>query len=66
MYISLLKKALALADWQDLIDFIWDGFANEDLPVYKKELPVQPVKAEDHPADVDQSTLLNAVMKYKG
>lgn len=61
----IAKKALDLADWQDLSDFIWDDFANEDLPVYKEELPVQPVKAEDNPVNVDQSTLLNAVMKYK-
>ena len=61
----IAKKALALADWQDLIDFIWDGFATEDLPVYKEELPVQPVKAEDNSASVGQSALLDAVMKYK-
>lgn len=61
----IAKQALAIADWQDLSDFIWNDFASEDLPVYKKELPVQPVKAEDNPVNVDQSTLLNAVMKYK-
>ena len=64
MYISSLKKTLALADWQDLSDFIWNDFANEDLPVYKEELPVQPVKAEDHPVNVDRSALLDAVMNY--
>ena len=61
----IAKKALALADWQNLSDFIWDDFANEDLPVYKEELPVQPVKAEDNPVNVGQSALLDAVMNYK-
>ena len=61
----IAKKTLALADWQDLSDFIWNDFANEDLPVYKEELPVQPVKAEDHPVNVDRSALLDAVMNYK-
>lgn len=61
----IAKKALALADWQDLSNFIWDDFANEDLPVYKEDLPVQPVKAEDNSASVGQSALLDAVMKYK-
>lgn len=61
----IAKQALAIADWQDLSDFIWNDFASEDLPVYKKELPVQPAKAEDNPVDVKQSTLLDAVMKYK-
>lgn len=61
----IAKQALAIADWQDLSDFIWNDFASEDLPVYKKELPVQPAKAEDNPVNVNQSTLLNAVMKYK-
>lgn len=61
----IAKKALALADWQDLNDFIWDDFANEDLPVYKEELPVQPAKAEDNLDSVVQSALLDAVMNYK-
>lgn len=61
----IAKKALALADWQDLNDFIWDDFANEDLPVYKEELPVQPAKAEDNLNSVVQSALLDAVMNYK-
>ena len=61
----IAKKALALADWQDLHDFIWDDFANEDLPVYKEGLPVQPAKTEDNLDSVVQSALLDAVMKYK-
>lgn len=61
----IAKKALAIVDWQDLSDFIWNDFATEDLPVYKEELPVQPAKAEDNLDSVVQSALLDAVMNYK-
>lgn len=61
----IAKQVLEIVDWQDLCDFVETDFAEEDLPVYKEELPVQPAKAEDNSVNVNQSTLLDAIMKYK-
>lgn len=61
----LAKKVLVLVDWQNLSDFLWDGFANEDLPVYQKELPVPPAPVEEVHGIPEYSELLNALLKYQ-
>lgn len=61
----IAKAVLALVDWQDLHDFLWTDFANEDLDVYRKELPVQPIRAKKVSDDFGHSKLLEAVLKFK-
>lgn len=63
----IAKAVLSLVDCQDLHDFLWTDFANEDLDVYRKELPVQPIRAKkvSDSDDFGHSKLLEAVLKFK-
>lgn len=61
----LAKKVLVIVDWQNLSDFLWGDFANEDLPVYQEELPVPPAPVEEVHGIPEHSELFDTLLKYQ-
>lgn len=61
----IAKKVLTLASWQSLSDFLWNDFANKNLPVFQKELPVPPAPVEEVHGIPEHSELLDALLKYQ-